>query len=118
MNYNEALEKFSLLFENKMSKEEAKKFLVELYEKEESAVEIAAAAKVMREHSIKLHIPKELQDKIIDNCGTGGDKSNTFNILNSSLFNKSMKSEFYLMRTFVIIYKRKSLFCFSFYKHS
>ena len=80
MNYNEALEKFSLLFENKMSEEEAKKFLVELYEKEETATEIAAAAKVMREHSIKLHIPKELQDKIIDNCGTGGDKSNTFNI--------------------------------------
>jgi anthranilate phosphoribosyltransferase len=80
MTYQEALEKFKLLFENKMSEEEAKKFLIEMYEKGETATEIAAAAKVMREHSIKLPIPKELEDKIMDNCGTGGDKSNTFNI--------------------------------------
>jgi len=80
MNYNEALEKFRLLFENKMSEDEAKNFLVYLYENEESATEIAAAAQVMREHSIKLKVPSDLQDKLIDNCGTGGDKSNTFNI--------------------------------------
>jgi len=80
MTYNEALEKFRLLFEEKMSEQEAQEFLIELYKKGESATEIAAAAKVMREHSIKLHIPKELEDKIMDNCGTGGDKSNTFNI--------------------------------------
>jgi len=80
MNYNEALEKFRLLFENKMSEDEAKNFLIHLYENEESAIEIAAAAQVMREHSIKLKVPSDLQDKLIDNCGTGGDKSNTFNI--------------------------------------
>jgi len=80
MTYNEALEKFRLLFENKMSQEEAKQFLIQMYEKGESATEIAAAAKVMREHSVKLPVPKDLQEKLIDNCGTGGDKSNTFNI--------------------------------------
>jgi len=80
MSYEEAIEKFELLFENKMSEEDAKNFLVEMYERGETADEIAAAAKVMREHSIKLHIPKDLQEKLIDNCGTGGDKSNTFNI--------------------------------------
>jgi len=80
MTYQEALEKFSLLFENKMSEEEAKKFLIEMYEKGETATEIAAAAKVMREHSIKLPVPEDLKEKLIDNCGTGGDKSNTFNI--------------------------------------
>jgi len=80
MTYQESLEKFKLLFENKMSEEEAKKFLVELYEKGETATEIAAAAKVMREHSIKLPVPEDLREKLIDNCGTGGDKSNTFNI--------------------------------------
>jgi anthranilate phosphoribosyltransferase len=80
MTYQEAIQKFNLLFENKMSEEEAKQFLINMYEKGESATEIAAGAKVMREHSIKLHIPKELEDKLIDNCGTGGDKSNTFNI--------------------------------------
>jgi anthranilate phosphoribosyltransferase len=80
MTYQEAIEKFKLLFEEKMSVEEAKEFLIHLYKNEESAVEIAAAAKVMREHSIKLDVPKDLQEKLIDNCGTGGDKSNTFNI--------------------------------------
>jgi anthranilate phosphoribosyltransferase len=80
MTYQEALEKFKLLFENKMSEEEAKNFLIEMYEKGESATEIAAAAKVMREHSVKLPVPEELKEKLIDNCGTGGDKSNTFNI--------------------------------------
>ena len=80
MTYQEAVDKFSLLFENKMSEEEAKKFLIDMYEKGESSAEIAAAAKVMREHSIKLPIPEDLREKLIDNCGTGGDKSNTFNI--------------------------------------
>jgi anthranilate phosphoribosyltransferase len=80
MTYNEALEKFKLLFENKMSEDEAKQFLIDMYQKGESATEIAAAAQVMREHSVKLPVPKDLQEKLIDNCGTGGDKSNTFNI--------------------------------------
>ena len=80
MNFKEAYEKFTLLFENKMNEDEAKKFLVELYKRGESAEEIAAAAKVMREHSVKLPIPKDLQDKLIDVVGTGGDKSGSFNV--------------------------------------
>ena len=34
----------------------------------------------MREHCKKLEISDSLKDKIIDNCGTGGDKSGSFNI--------------------------------------
>ena len=80
MNYQEAYVKFNALFENQLSTEEAAQFLVELYERGESFEEIAAAAKVMREHSVKLDIPQELQAKILDVVGTGGDKSGTFNI--------------------------------------
>ena len=80
MNYEQAMEKFTLLFENRMSEDEAKNFLVDLYEKGETAEEIAAGAKVMRDYSIKLPVPEDLREKLIDNCGTGGDKSNTFNI--------------------------------------
>jgi len=80
MNYNEAYEKFTKLFENKMSEDEAREFLIKLYEKGDSAQEIAAAAKVMREHSIKLPVSKDLQEKLIDVVGTGGDKSGSFNI--------------------------------------
>ncbi len=80
MNYNEAKEKFEKLFKNEMSEIEAKKFLVELYEKGETPAEIAAAADVMRAHSIKLPVSEELREKLIDIVGTGGDKSNSFNI--------------------------------------
>ena len=80
MTYNEAKEKFEKLFKNEMSEEEAKEFLVSLYEKGESAAEIAAAAEVMREHSVKLPVSEELREKLIDIVGTGGDKSNSFNI--------------------------------------
>ncbi len=80
MDYKEALEVFKRLFENEMDEKEAKELLISLYEKGESAEEIAAAAKVMREHSVKLNIKEELKDKLIDVVGTGGDKSGSFNI--------------------------------------
>ena len=80
MRYEEAYKKFEKLFNNQMDEEEAKKFLIELYKKGESAEEIAAAAKVMREHSIKLPVPEDLREKLIDIVGTGGDKSGSFNI--------------------------------------
>ena len=80
MNYKVAKEKFSELFENKMSENQMREFLISLYEKGETSVEIAAAASVMREYSIKLPVSNDLKEKLIDNCGTGGDGSNTFNI--------------------------------------
>ena len=73
-------EKFYKLFKNELSEEEAKNFLIELYEKGESAEDIAAAAEVMREFSVKLPVSEELREKLIDIVGTGGDKSNSFNI--------------------------------------
>ena len=73
-------EKFYKLFNNEMSEEEAKKFLIDLYEKGESARTIATAAEVMREFSVKLPVSEDLREKLIDIVGTGGDKSNSFNI--------------------------------------
>jgi len=75
-----AKKRFEDIFENRISAEDAKRYLVQLYERGESAEEIAAATEVMREHSIKLIIPVALRDKLIDIVGTGGDKSNSFNI--------------------------------------
>jgi len=80
MNYQEAYQQFNALFENQLSQEDATLFLVELYKRGESFEEIAAAATVMREHSVKLHMPDYLQEQIIDIVGTGGDQSGTFNI--------------------------------------
>ena len=71
---------FERLFNNEMESEEAKEFLKSLYEKGESAEDIAAAVEVMREHSVKLPLPEELREKAIDIVGTGGDKIGSFNI--------------------------------------
>ena len=71
---------FEKLFNNEMPTEEARKFLVALYEKGETGADIAAAASVMRKHSIKLDLTPELKSRAIDIVGTGGDKSGSFNI--------------------------------------
>jgi len=73
-------QQFEKLFNNEMTTEEARSFLIGLYEKGETSEEIAAAASVMREHSIKLDLPEALREKAIDIVGTGGDKSGSFNI--------------------------------------
>jgi len=71
---------FEKLFNNEMSTEEARQFLIDLYEKGETAEDIAAAASVMRAHSITLDLSPVLKDKAIDIVGTGGDRSGSFNI--------------------------------------
>ena len=73
-------EQFEKLFNNELSTEDARQFLVDLYEKGERAEEIAIAASVMREHSIKLPMSDALRERAIDVVGTGGDKSGSFNI--------------------------------------
>ncbi len=73
-------ERFKRLFKGKMSQDEGRKFLIELYKKGESIEDITSAVEVMREFSIKLPMPEELQKRAIDIVGTGGDKSFSFNI--------------------------------------
>ena len=58
-------------------------FLVALRLKGESIDEITACAKVMREKASNIN-PRV--DKLVDVVGTGGDKSNTFNISTASAF--------------------------------
>lgn len=71
---------FEKLFANELSADEAREFLIALYENGESVSDIAIAARIMRGYSISLPISEELQAKAIDIVGTGGDKSGTFNI--------------------------------------
>ncbi len=78
--FNKARLKFDDIFENRLSQEEVKDYLEELYNRGETSDEIASAAAAMREHMVHLDLPQELQEQLIDNCGTGGDKSNSFNI--------------------------------------
>jgi anthranilate phosphoribosyltransferase len=78
--FNTTKLKFDDIFENRVSKEDIKEYLLELYERGETAAEIAGAASAMREHLIPLPIHEELREKAIDVVGTGGDKSYSFNI--------------------------------------
>ena len=78
--FNTAKMKFDDIFENRLPEDEVREYLIELYERGETAAEIAGAASAMRDHLIPLPVHYDLKEKIIDNCGTGGDKSNSFNI--------------------------------------
>jgi anthranilate phosphoribosyltransferase len=71
---------FENIFNNRWDIEQSQQYLIKMYQDGETAQQIAAAAHVMREHSIKLPIDSNLQNQLIDNCGTGGDKSNSFNV--------------------------------------
>jgi anthranilate phosphoribosyltransferase len=71
---------FDNIFKNNIDKNEAKEYLIKLYNDGETASDIASAVDIMRENMIKLDISLPLQNQLIDNCGTGGDSSNSFNI--------------------------------------
>lgn len=68
------------IFDNVLSgaykTEEIADLLVALADKGESASEIAGAAKSMKKHAEQL----DTGMKLLDTCGTGGDKKSTFNI--------------------------------------
>ena len=53
-------------------------FLIALRAKGETIGEIAAAARVMRRHALKVQLARHMN--AVDTCGTGGDQSGTFNL--------------------------------------
>jgi len=81
MNYDEAKDKFTSLFNHDMSDNSMREFLQNITLNEHTSVEsIAAAAEVMRTFALPLPISEELRKKSIDIVGTGGDKIGSFNI--------------------------------------
>ena len=81
MTYDEAIIKFTSLFEHKMSDEEMSDFLLSIRLDEDTPVAIiAAAAHVMRSFSVALPISEALREEAVDIVGTGGDKIGSFNI--------------------------------------
>jgi len=58
-------------------------FLLRLSAQGETPEEVAAAARVMREHAVKI---KTRHRVILDTCGTGGDGKHTFNISTAVAF--------------------------------
>jgi anthranilate phosphoribosyltransferase len=86
MNYSESKELFNRVFKNEMSENEVRELLVSLHKKGETAEEIAGAMDAMKSYSVKVVVDSEFRDSLIDNCGTGGDKSGSFNISTTTSF--------------------------------
>src|SRR6266542_3406814 len=59
-------------------------FLIALKKKRETVEEVTALAETMREFSRRIH-PK-VNGYLLDTCGTGGDKTKTFNVSTTCAF--------------------------------
>jgi anthranilate phosphoribosyltransferase len=59
-------------------------FLTALRMKGETVEEIAAFAEIMREHCCRIH--PQVTGRLLDTCGTGGDKVKTFNVSTAAAF--------------------------------
>jgi anthranilate phosphoribosyltransferase len=59
-------------------------FLTALRMKGEAVEELIAFARVMREHSSQIH--PQVESRLVDTCGTGGDKIKTFNVSTVAAF--------------------------------
>ncbi len=81
--FDEMVEAARLIFNEETPKEQIEAFLLALGAKGETAHEIAGLASVMRIHALQVQVPEGIY---IDNCGTGGDGLQSFNISTTSAF--------------------------------
>src|SRR5690606_34669104 len=79
----EMTEASRLLFDGKVTESEAGAFLGLLSLKGETADEITGLVQAIREKSPAIFT---VEGSVIDNCGTGGDRSGSFNISTTSAF--------------------------------
>ncbi|MEN6079160.1 anthranilate phosphoribosyltransferase [Chromobacterium piscinae] len=82
--YEEMLALMRQIMRGELTPAQTSAILIGLRVKVESVSEIAAAATVMREFST--HVPVSNRNNLVDTCGTGGDKSHTFNISTTAAF--------------------------------
>ena len=82
--FDEMVDLFRQVMEGKVTPVQLSAILMGLHVKTESVSEIAAAALVMREFATKVIVVDTTH--LVDTCGTGGDKSHTFNISTTSAF--------------------------------
>jgi anthranilate phosphoribosyltransferase len=79
---DEAYSAFDTMMSGEATPGQIGAFLMALRVRGEAVSEITAGAKVMREKSLKVQAP----EGAIDNCGTGGDASGTWNISTGAAF--------------------------------
>jgi anthranilate phosphoribosyltransferase len=79
----EARKIFDAIMDGAFSPVQISAFLTALAAKGETIDELTGAAKSMRAHAVRINPPAQ---KLLDTCGTGGDKSGTFNISTTVAF--------------------------------
>ena len=84
LSYDEMSQIMDEILAGKSDLNDTVRFLKSLTDKGESDVELLAMLDKMQQHAIHIH-PRR-NEKIIDVCGTGGDKTHTFNISTTSAF--------------------------------
>ena len=82
LSQKEAEQAFAFLMSGDAEEVEIAGFLMALRTRGESVDELTAAARVMREKSLKVQAP----EGTIDTCGTGGSGKNTYNISTAAAF--------------------------------
>ena len=83
LSFDEMVLAAQLVFDEQTPLEHIEEFLLALSHKGETAFEIAGLASVMHSHAVQINAPEGLY---IDNCGTGGDGLQSFNISTTSAF--------------------------------
>jgi len=84
LSYDEMSQIMDEILTGKCGLNDTVRFLKSLTDKGESDEELLAMLDKMQQHAIHIH-PRR-KEKIIDVCGTGGDKTHTFNISTTSAF--------------------------------
>ncbi len=79
----EASAALKLILNGDISSEEVAGFLISMRMKGETVEELTSFVKVMRDHAVKVEVDTT---NAVDLCGTGGDKSGTFNISTAAMF--------------------------------
>ncbi|MDR1568767.1 MAG: anthranilate phosphoribosyltransferase, partial [Streptococcaceae bacterium] len=83
LNRNEMLQVATSIFQGEQTNAQISSFLISLKMKGESATEMAALAEIIHQNAAR--IPTNVTDAM-DNCGTGGDRSFSFNISTTTSF--------------------------------
>jgi len=84
LTYHESREIMKEIMSGTATESQIGAFLTALRMKGETIQEISASAAVMREFCFEIH-PK-VDGRLVDTCGTGGDKVKTFNVSTASAF--------------------------------
>lgn len=80
LSKNESYTAFNMILNGEWTNAQISSLLTSLKIKGENVEEIAGAAQSMRENALSISVDDDLQSRLIDTCGTGGDCKNTFNI--------------------------------------